>query len=263
MILIGEKLNSSIPAACEAMNARDEASIVALIRRQADAGARFLDVNTAICGEDALDRMLWVIGLIKSHCDCGIMIDTTDEAVMSRAVEAAAGRELILNSATIDERFGWVTALARESGAAVVGLPIDADGMPHSLEDKCGKIDLLVKKLREAGFSDEKIYVDVLVETLATGSESARNTIGAVRHVREHYPDVKTTCGLSNVSFGLPRRALVNAAFLSAAVFTGLSSAIIDPASPAMRDALAAANVVAGLDDYCMEYITYIRSQEA
>ena len=78
----------------------------------------------------------------------------------------------------------------------------------------------------------------------------------------ENYPDVKTTCGLSNVSFGLPRRVLINTAFVSAAMAAGLSSAIIDPVSPAMRDAIAAARVVAGLDDYCMDYITYIRGNE-
>ena len=154
-----------------------------------------------------------------------------------------------------------MTALAKESGAAVVGLPID-DDMPHSLEEKCQKLDFLIEKLRAAGIQDDRIYADVLVEPLATDGGSAKSALGAIAYMAENYPDVKTTCGLSNVSFGLPRRVLINTAFVSAAMAAGLSSAIIDPVSPAMRDAIAAARVVAGLDDYCMDYITYIRGNE-
>ena len=262
MILIGEKLNSSIPKTLEAFQAKDESAVVELIRRQADGGAQFLDINTAICGEAEQETLLWVIGLVKDNCDCGIMIDTTDPAVMAAGVQAAAGRRLILNSATITERFEEVTRLARESGASVVGLPIDSEGMPHTAQEKCTKIDLLMGKLREAGIPDSRIYVDVLIETLATDGESAKNAIAALRHVAANYPDAQTTCGLSNISFGLPRRSLINSAFVSAALSAGLTSAILDPASPAMQAALAASRVVAGQDDYCMDYITYIRSQE-
>ena len=112
------------------------------------------------------------------------------------------------------------------------------------------------------GITRDRIYADVLVETLATDGGSAKSALGAIAYMAENYPDVKTTCGLSNVSFGLPRRVLINTAFVSAAMAAGLSSAIIDPVSPAMRDAIAAARVVAGLDDYCMDYITYIRGNE-
>ena len=176
MILIGEKLNSSIPRAQQAFEARDAQTVTELIRTQAAAGASFLDVNTAVCAAGEQAAMLWTIGLIRENCDCGIMIDTADPKVMAAAVQAAGDCPLILNSATITDRFDAVTALAKESGA--------------------------------------------------------------------------------------PRRVLINTAFVSAAMAAGLSSAIIDPVSPAMRDAIAAARVVAGLDDYCMDYITYIRGNE-
>ena len=254
MILIGEKLNSSIPKTMEAFSAHDEAAVIGLIQAQADAGAEYLDVNTAICGGEELAAMLWVVALIREHSSCGIMIDTADPAVMAQAVQAAAGTPLILNSATLTDRFDEVTALAHSSGASVVGLPIDGE-MPHTLEEKC-------EKLRKAGLPDERIYADVLIETLATDGASAKNAVGAVQFMAQNYPDVRTTCGLSNISFGLPRRSLINSAFLSAAMMAGLSSAILDPVSPAMQDALAAAKVVAGQDDYCMDYITHIRGGE-
>lgn len=262
MILIGEKLNSSIPSALEALQARDEQAVTELIRRQAQAGADYLDVNTAICGDQELDRMLWALELVQKNCSCGIMIDSTDPAVMAQAAKAVQGRPLIFNSATVTDRFEPVTQLTLEYGAGIVGMPIDDQGLPTSLEDKCAKIDRLVAKLRQAGIPDGQIYVDVLVEALATDGESARKTVDAVAYVAKTYPEVRTVCGLSNISFGLPRRKLINSAFLAAALYAGLSAAILDPASPSLRDTLAAARVVAGQDDYCMDYITYVRDQE-
>ena len=234
MILIGEKLNSSIPKTMEAFSAHDEAAVIGLIQAQADAGAEYLDVNTAICGGEELAAMLWVVALIREHSSCGIMIDTADPAVMAQAVQAAAGTPLILNSATLTDRFDEVTALAHSSGASVVGLPIDGE-MPHTLEEKCEKLAALVEKLRKAGLPDERIYADVLIETLATDGASAKNAVGAVQFMAQNYPDVRTTCGLSNISFGLPRRSLINSAFLSAAMMAGLSSAILYPRWPPRR----------------------------
>lgn len=262
MIIIGEKLNSSIPSTLKAMQAKDESAIIALIKAQADVGARFLDINTAICADDEKERMLWVIDLVKKHCSCGIMIDSTDTELLYVAAKAAEGRELIFNSTTITDRFDVVVPLALETGAAVVGLPIDDEGMPHSLSEKCDKLDLLIEKLRRAGLSDERIYVDVLIETLATSGESARISIGAIGYISKEYPQIKTVCGLSNISFGLPNRALINSSFLSAAFMSGLSAAIMDPIAPAMQATFAAAKVIAGEDEYCMDYITYVRSLE-
>lgn len=261
MILIGEKLNSSIPKTLEAFESLDERAVVSLINKQSAAGADYLDINTAICENSELERMLWVIDLVKKNSQCGIMIDSTDPDVVAHAVDAAKGRELIINSITLTDRFEELLPIVQKSGASVVGLPID-DDMPHSFAEKCDKIDRLIAKLRESGVSDERIYIDVLVETLATDASNAKSAIDAAAYLAQNYPDVKSTCGLSNISFGLPRRAFINSAFLSAAVYAGLSSAILDPSSPSLQSALAAARAVAGQDDYCMDYITYVRSME-
>lgn len=262
MILIGEKLNSSIPSTMEKFVDWDEGAIIGLIEKQANAGADFLDINAAICGERELEILLWVIDLIKSHSNCGIMIDTADTSVMASAAKAAAGRDLILNSTTIDERFDEVIPLALEYGASVVALPIDQDGMPHTYEEKCRKIDILMRKLLAAGIPEPHIFLDILIETLSTDSHCAQNAIGALYYAMENYPGINSTCGLSNISFGLPRRALINSTFLTAAMQAGLTSAILDPCSPPIRDTLMAAQVVLGQDDYCMDYITYLREQD-
>lgn len=261
MILIGEKLNSSIPSTLEAFETRNEAAVLSLIQIQENAGAAYLDVNTSVCANER-DALLWAAGLIRNHSKCGIMIDTADTEVMAQAVQAVQGADFILNSATIDERFEEVTALAKKWDAALVALPISLEGQEPGLKGRCANIDRLMGKLREAGIPDEHIFLDVLAETLATDTESVKTAVGAIAYTAASYPKVKTICGLSNVSFGLPRRALINSAFLTAAVFSGLSSAILDPSSRPLRDALAAALAIAGQDDFCMDYITYLREQE-
>lgn len=262
MIIIGEKLNSSIPAVFEWMAQADDTPLIELIKRQEAAGASFLDVNTAICGERELEQMLRMIALVKNHSGCGIMIDSTDPKVIQRAVQAAHGMNIVINSTTLTDRFDVVVSLALQTNASVVALPIDDDGIPHTVEEKCGKADALIEKLRAAGILDEQIYLDVLIETVATNFESAKIALQVIAYIFANYPNVKTTCGLSNISFGLPERALINSAFLSAALVAGLSSAILDPMNPTVRGMLAAANAVSGNDYYCMEYITYIRGRE-
>lgn len=261
MILIGEKLNSSIPKTMEAFSAHDEAAVIGLIQAQADAGAEYLDVNTAICGGEELAAMLWVVALIREHSSCGIMIDTADPAVMAQAVQAAAGTPLILNSATLTDRFDEVTALAHSSGASVVGLPIDGE-MPHTLEEKCEKLAALVEKLRKAGLPTSASMRTCSSRRWPPTARARRTRWARSSSWRRTTRTSGRPCGLSNISFGLPRRSLINSAFLSAAMMAGLSSAILDPVSPAMQDALAAAKVVAGQDDYCMDYITHIRGGE-
>ena len=176
MILIGEKLNSSIPSTLEAFEARNEAAVLSLIQLQEKAGAAYLDVNTSLCANEQ-DALLWVAGLIRAHSKCGIMIDTADPEVMAQAVQAAQGTDFILNSATIDERFEEVTALAKKSNAALVALPISLEGQEPGLRGRCANIDKLIGKLRQAGIPDKHIFLDVLAETLATDTESAKNNL--------------------------------------------------------------------------------------
>ncbi|MBC8584111.1 dihydropteroate synthase [Youxingia wuxianensis] len=262
MIIIGEKLNSSIPRTMKALENHNEGYIKELIKKQDACGADFLDINTAMCADKELENMLWLIHLVKENCDCGIMLDSTDTQVIAKALPAASTREVIINSTTITSRFDQIIPLAKEYNAAVVGLPIDDEGMPHTLEEKLEKLDKLANKLRENDIADDKIYLDVLVETLATNGKSARDTLEAIRYISKKYPEMNTTCGLSNISFGLPKRGYINTAFLAAAVEAGLKSAIINIASESVQNTLYASLAVAGQDDYCMNYITYIRSQE-
>lgn len=258
MIIIGEKLNTSIPKTLEAVQSRDEAALASLIHAQEDAGADYQDVNTAV-GDDELKSMRWLIGLVLSCSHGGIMLDSPSPEVIEDVIGMTAGRPVIVNSVTLSQRLSLLPAI-RETGAAVVGLPMDENGIPQTPEGRAENARRLTDKIVAAGISPDKIFMDVLAESVAVAASNLMTALASIPLINAIDPGIKTICGVSNVSFGLPRRVNINTAFLSAAVAMGLKSAILDITSPAVKTALMASLAVAGQDEYCLDYISHIRS---
>ena len=259
MIIVGEKLNSSIPATLEALNAKDEATLIRLIQAQEKAGADYLDINTALCIHGEEESLIWLTQLAMKHSSCGIMLDSPSPQAITAAAAIVKDRPLILNSVTLTHRIDQIAPLAKAIGAGVVGLPIDEKGIPEDAEARTDNALRLVKMLSDYGIAYEQIYIDVLAQAISVGSNNAISALHTLHRVKTYCPGVNTICGLSNVSFGLPGRVNINCAFLSGAYLAGLSSAILDITSPAIRKTLAAARALAGDDEYCLEYIGVIR----
>lgn len=262
MIIIGEKLNSSIPSSFSAMQEKDSEKLTDIIKAQKDGGASFLDVNAALCSDEA-ETINYIIDLIKENTDCGIMLDSPDPKILVGCIDSCENRPVIINSVTCTERFDEVVPEVRkrlDCGAdiSLVVLPI-TDLVPSTNEERRENIDAAMKKLREAGIPDERIYMDLITESIATDTEAANRFFDSLTYTKKTYPDVKTTCGLSNISFGLPERAKINQAFLSIALSLGLDSAIMNPASKDMLYAMYSAELVCGRDDFGMNYISYYR----
>jgi 5-methyltetrahydrofolate--homocysteine methyltransferase len=259
MIIIGEKLNSSIPKTLTAINSGDTNYLINIIKEQEDAGASFLDINTAICGEDELAKLIWLVELALKNSKCGIMLDSPSPKVIKEAIKIIKDRKIIINSVTLTDRIDELLPVIKEAGAYVVGLPIDNVMMPETAKKRVDNASKLIEKITNFGIDIDKIYIDVLAEALSVGNENAMVTINTIKSLKELYPNVKTICGLSNISFGLPKRVNINCAFLTAAVVAGLDSAIMDITSQAMKTCLASSLAIAGKDDYCLEYISEIR----
>ena len=260
MILIGEKLNSSIPRTLAAFRARDEEAVVRLITRQARCGADYLDINTALCEGAEEETLRWVTDLVLSHSDCGLMLDSPDPGVLTRVLPAAGSRPVILNSVTLTDRLAELAPLAAETGAGLVALPL-ASGTPETAQERLDNARRLVDALRGYGVKDGQIYLDILVESLGLAPEHAAVTLETLSLLKAALPGLRTTGGLSNISFGLPQRACINAAFLASAVTRGLDSAIIDVTSEPVMDACMAACALSGEDEFAMDYIRYMRKK--
>ncbi len=259
MIRIGEKLNSSVKSTAKIFNEKDERAVVALIKRQALAGADYLDINTAACSWGELDCMKWAVGLAKAHSDCGIMLDSPNPKVILGALEFA-GSNVIINSVTPADRYDELVPAIVQKGLAVVAMPIEV-ALTQSLSARIETAFKLIKRLQEDGVSDEKIYIDIVVESLAVNTDSGLNCLETITAVKKKFPGVMTIAGLSNISFGLPERPLINRTFAAAAVMAGLDSAIMDVNDDALTDAVFAANALGGKDEFCIEYIMRCREK--
>ena len=265
MFIIGEKLNSSIPKTGEAMKTFDRDYLARLIEAQAEAGADCLDINTAACGaERETELMLKIIEMALEGSDCSIMPDSPDPAVIKAAAAVMKGREFIINSVTASERIDELAPLVAEHNAGVVVLPLAGGGIPGDVDERVNNALAAAAKLTSAGVKKDKIYIDAIIEAISTSDNGALTALDTIRGIKAADPELKTVCGLSNVSFGLPKRASLNAAFLSMAVLYGLDAAIIDVLpnknGESILQTLYAAKALAGRDEYCMDYITYIRS---
>lgn len=262
MIIIGEKLNSSIPKMHELMSSKNSEAIKQVAVAQQEAGAKYLDINAAIFRENEFEMLNYILNIVLQNTDCGIMLDSPSAAVIEKAVDLVKGRELIINSITLQDRINELIPIVKKLKCGIVCLPIDEEGIPKTVERRLENSLKLVDILTKEGISKEQIYIDVLAEALAVDDQAARITIGTICELRKADPDIHIICGVSNVSFGLPKRASINASFLSAAIFSGLDSGIVDITSEQIQSAVYTAEMIAGLDEYCMEYLGYFRSRK-
>lgn len=261
MLKIGEKLNSSIPSTLAAMKERDDDTLIRLIRDQEAGGAAYLDINTALVEQGEEQELQRIVAMALRESGCGIMLDSPNAQVLAGAIPAAAGRPLMVNSISLDDRYDPLLPLIREAAAGVVCLPMADGRIPADPRQRADNAERLVHKLAAAGIPTDKIWIDVLAESVATSDCAARAALETIRLVKERLPQANTLCGLSNISFGLPRRAVINSAFLIMALSYGLDGAILDVGSEKVRTALLAAEAVLGQDEFCLEYIDAMRNQ--
>ncbi|MEA4854384.1 MAG: dihydropteroate synthase [Christensenella sp.] len=263
MIVIGEKLNSSIPSTLEGLNTKNEEFVTDLAARQAAAGAQYLDINTGMC-ENEQEMLVWTAKLAMDAApDCRLMPDSTNPAALRFLFEKLAPKNAIINSVTLEEdRLNGVLPIVKEYKTGIVAMPLDADGIPKTAQRRVENARRLIEILRENGVCDTDIYVDIVVEAAATGWDAPKEALLATRLLREEFPAVHLLAGLSNISFGLPKRGVINQAFLACALTEGLDAAIMDITNPAMKLQLFAVEMILGKDEYCMNYLQAFREIE-
>ncbi len=258
MVIVGEKLNSSIPSVLSMMDNRDEEKIVEIIKKQCYFGANYLDVNTAMTKNEE-SSMLWILDLIKKNSNVGVMLDSPSPSIIIKSLEYIKDTKVIINSVTMTDRLELID-VAKEYNTGIVALPIGSK-FPRTLNERIENSYKMVDKLISAGIRQQDIYLDIIAEALSTDTDSALKAFKTIEGLKSNYANVNTICGISNVSFGLPSRFNINSTFLTIAIYTGLDCAILDITSKKIRDAIYSASAITGKDDYCLDYINYIRSE--
>lgn len=261
MIIISEKLNSSIPSSLKLMENGTDEEIRKFIALQWESGAEYLDLNAAMCANEK-ETAKRIADLIIENGECGIAVDSPSVEVMEEVLEYIGGRcDVLINSITMTERQENI-ALAVKYNAGIIAVLTDECGSPETAEKRLSNADEIISRLRNAGIADENIYIDVIAETAAVEDKAAAVALETTRLVRQKYKNVHITCGLSNISFGLPERKVLNSAFFAAAAVLGMDAPICDITAPSIKKAFASSKVLLGEDDYCMDYIEEMRSEK-
>jgi len=260
MLIIAERINSSRKPIARAIETHDVAFIQNEAKAQAEAGGDYIDVNAGtFIGQEA-EHLKWMVEAVQRVTDRPISIDSPDPEVI-RQVLPLLDKPPLINSITLEPvRLEGMLPLVVAKKAKVIALCQSENTMAESIEEKTEMAAELVQKVTAAGVSIDDLYIDPLLYPVSTHQLAAVHTIKAIKNIMENHPGVHTTCGLTNVSYGLPERKLINRTFLITAIAYGLDSAILDPTDKKLFSSLKAALAVMGRDSYCMEYLTAFRN---
>lgn len=254
MKIIGEKLNGTIPSVGPAVLGRDAGFIVDLAKRQAEAGADWLDVNAGTQPDREPDDLLWLVELVQSAVDTPLCLDSPNPRALQRAIKAV-DRTPMINSISLEpERLEGVLPVVAEHGCQVIALTLAPSGMPKDAAERIDIAHQLIDRTRQAGVPDGHVYVDPLALAVATDNNSVGMVCDTIRAIHAAYPEVHFTCGLSNISFGMPARKYLNRGFLTLCMEAGLDSAVMDPLDVELRATLYAIDVLLGRDRHCRKY---------
>lgn len=257
MIIIGEKINGTRKNVKEAILARDEAHIIDLISEQAKAGAAYLDVNAGTGPERELEDMLWLLNLVQENApDVAICIDSSDPKTLEEALKHVEKTPMVNSINADSRRLDSFIPLISEKKCPVIALALDESksGMPKSNEERMENLEKIFSATRSAGIPDKDVYVDPLIMAVATDNKASIEVISCIRMIHERYPEAHITGGLSNISFGLPNRAIVNRTFLTLAMEAGLDSAVCNPANQSLIETIKATEMLLGKDRFCRKY---------
>jgi len=256
MLIIAERINATRKKVGAALAARDRAFLQDEARRQAEAGADFIDVNTALAPAAERDLMAWAVDTVREVTDRPLSIDTANPEAARAGLERLPRGSAFLNSVSGETgRLESMLPLAAEFQTHLVALAMDDAGMPTSCADRWRAIERILAAADRAGIPRARIYIDPLVRPVATDPAQAAQCLQMIGEIRGRAGGAGTILGLSNVSFGLPDRRHLNRTFLAMATGAGLAAAIIDPLEPDLMATVRAAACLTGEDEYCMRYI--------
>jgi 5-methyltetrahydrofolate corrinoid/iron sulfur protein methyltransferase len=258
--IIGEKINGTRKSVGAAVVERNSDFIKDLAKRQAEAGSTWIDVNAGTSPEREPDDLVWLVETVQLAVDIPLCIDTPNPRALAAALPHAIKIPLVNSISMEPSRIEGVLPLAAARGCPVIALAMDESGIPTGMDGRLDVIRRIVAATRAAGIADGDVYVDPLVTAIATGTQSGLIAIGTMRAIRAEFPEVHMTSGLSNISFGLPVRHLVNRVYLTLAMEAGLDSAILDPLDRDLRASLLATDLLLGNDRHCLNYTRAFRA---
>ncbi|AET68258.1 Pterin binding enzyme [Desulfosporosinus orientis DSM 765] len=257
MLIIGELINTSRKAIKEAVANKDADYIKQVARDQWEAGANYIDVNCGTMVHNEAEIMEWLVNTVQEAVEAPLSIDSPDPKVIEAGLKLVKYGQPMINSISDEkERFESILPLVVRYNSKIVALCMDDTGMPETGEDRVRVAKSLYRKLTEAGVPDENIYFDPLVKPVSAVEKAGVEVLESIKLIKLLYPNVHFTCGLSNVSYGLPNRKVLNRLFVVQTMTVGMDGYILNPTDKEMMGVIYASQALLGQDSYCMNYLT-------
>jgi len=258
MLIIGELINCTRKKVGAAAAQRDAEFFKEIARRQVDAGADLLDVNGGLPGQE-LEVLPWLVNIVQEIVSVPLCLDSADPEALRRALPLCKQRAMINSITDEPARIKALLPVLKEFRPKVIALCMGEAGPPSTAEERIATASHLVDRLLAEGFVLDDIYVDPCVLPVSTGPEHGKALLEAIGQITTRYAGVHASAGVSNVSFGLPVRKLLNEVFVILLMARGLDAGIVDPCDPQLMANIRAAEALLGRDEYCANYLRAFR----
>lgn len=253
--VIGERINPTGKKRFkEALLAGDMDYILGQAVEQVNAGADILDVNVGLPGIDEKAMMINAVKAIQSVCDTPLQLDSTIPEVLEAGLRVYNGKPVVNSVNGEDESLDAILPLVKKYGASVVGLTLDKNGIPKTAQGRFEIAEKILSRALEYGIPREDVYIDCLTLTASAEQEGAMATLDALNKVKSQL-GLKTVLGVSNISFGLPNREMLNRTFLTMALYAGLDLPIINPNIESIMGAVRSYKLLSAIDKDCIEFV--------
>ena len=256
LTIVGELINTSRKAVKEAVMNQDKAYICDLAAKQARAGATYIDVNCGNMINNEEETMEWLVNSIQDEVDLPLCIDSPSATALDVGLALCKnGRPMINSISDEDERYDSVLPLIKKYDAKIVVLCMDSTGMPVTADDRIKVVQNLHDKLSKEGIFDDDMYFDPLVKPVSSVGTAGIEVLDTIKKIKTDYPDVHFMCGLSNISYGLPIRGILNRLFVVQTMTLGMDGYVLDPTNLNTMADIVTSKALLGLDNYCGGYI--------
>jgi 5-methyltetrahydrofolate--homocysteine methyltransferase len=262
-VIIGERINpTGRKKFQELLRAGDLSTIAVDVESQIKGGADMLDVNMGVPLTDEPALLSKAIKMIQGMTDMPICIDSSVIEALQAGLEAYEGKALVNSMTGEDDRMELILPLIKKHNAAIIALPNDEIGIPATAAERIVITEKIIRTVEKHGISLDNLVIDPLAMTVGADPDAVKITLETIHLIREKF-GLNMTLGASNISFGLPNRHALNAAFLPAAMSHGLTCAVMDARTPAINEAVRAADLLLGMDPWGGNWISRFRAQEA
>ena len=260
--VIGERINTTLGKVKEAVEKRDVHYITNDVKSQTEYGATYIDVNAgARIGHEEED-MKWLLEVVQEATDLPLCLDSPDPKILEMAYNMVKKPPMINSISLEKERFDTMRSFLKGKDCKIIALCMDDSGMPKNSEDIINRAKTMVHELEHIGMKRDDIFIDPLIQPISVDSNNGTMVMEAVKVIMQNLKGVHTTGGLSNISYGLPQRKIINRSFLLMMMVNGFDSAIMDPLDKDIMAFLKTGEMIVGNDSYCMNFLKAVRAGE-